>query len=51
MIIARKMRDKYIPWSSILWAFAAGSLPVSSLRRSLAWSLHRPDYSWQKAAD
>jgi len=24
LIIARKMRDKYIPWSSILWAFAAG---------------------------
>jgi uncharacterized protein YqgC (DUF456 family) len=24
IIIARKMRDKYIPWSSILWAFAAG---------------------------
>ncbi len=23
-IIAYKMRDKYIPWSSILWAFAAG---------------------------
>ena len=24
LIIARKMRDKYIPWSSILIAFAAG---------------------------
>ncbi len=24
LIIARKMRDKYIPWSSIIWAFAAG---------------------------
>ncbi len=24
IIIARKMRDKYIPWSSILWAFVAG---------------------------
>lgn len=24
LIIARKMRDKYVPWSSILWAFAAG---------------------------
>jgi uncharacterized protein YqgC (DUF456 family) len=24
LIIARKMRDKYIPWSSIQWAFAAG---------------------------
>jgi uncharacterized protein len=24
LIIARKMRDQYIPWSSILWAFAAG---------------------------
>jgi uncharacterized protein YqgC (DUF456 family) len=24
IIIARKMRDKYVPWSSILWAFAAG---------------------------
>lgn len=24
IIIARKMRDKYIPWSSIVWAFAAG---------------------------
>ena len=24
LIIASKMRDKYIPWSSILWAFAAG---------------------------
>lgn len=24
LIIARKMRDKYIPWSSILVAFAAG---------------------------
>jgi uncharacterized protein YqgC (DUF456 family) len=24
LIIARKMRDKYIPWSSILFAFAAG---------------------------
>ena len=24
IIIARKMRDRYIPWSSILWAFAAG---------------------------
>jgi uncharacterized protein YqgC (DUF456 family) len=24
LIIAYKMRDKYIPWSSILWAFAAG---------------------------
>ncbi len=24
LIIARKMRDKYIPWSSILLAFAAG---------------------------
>ncbi len=24
IIIARKMRDKYIPWSSILLAFAAG---------------------------
>ena len=23
MIIARKMRDKYVPWSSILFAFAA----------------------------
>ena len=23
LIIARKMRDKYIPWSSILFAFAA----------------------------
>ncbi len=23
IIIARKMRDKYVPWSSILWAFAA----------------------------
>lgn len=26
IIIARKMRDKYVPWSSILWAFAAGIL-------------------------
>lgn len=26
LIIARKMRDKYIPWSSILLAFAAGIL-------------------------
>ena len=24
LIIAYKMRDKYIPWSSILWAFAIG---------------------------
>jgi uncharacterized protein YqgC (DUF456 family) len=24
VIIARKMRDRYIPWSSIIWAFAAG---------------------------
>jgi len=24
IIIASKMRDKYVPWSSILWAFAAG---------------------------
>jgi len=24
LIIAYKMRDKYIPWSSIVWAFAAG---------------------------
>jgi uncharacterized protein YqgC (DUF456 family) len=24
LIIAYKMRDKYIPWSSILWAFAGG---------------------------
>jgi uncharacterized protein YqgC (DUF456 family) len=24
LIIARKMRDKYIPWSSIGWAFLAG---------------------------
>src|SRR5215216_2858874 len=24
IIIARKMRDKYVPWSSILFAFAAG---------------------------
>jgi uncharacterized protein len=24
LIIARKMRDKYVPWSSILWAFLAG---------------------------
>lgn len=24
IIIARKMRDTYIPWSSILWAFASG---------------------------
>lgn len=24
LIIARKMRDKYVPWSSILFAFAAG---------------------------
>jgi len=24
IIIARKMRDKYVPWSSIFWAFAAG---------------------------
>jgi len=24
LIIARKMRDKYVPWSSILMAFAAG---------------------------
>ena len=24
LIIARKMRDKYVPWSSILLAFAAG---------------------------
>lgn len=24
IIIARKMRDQYIPWSSIFWAFAAG---------------------------
>jgi uncharacterized protein YqgC (DUF456 family) len=24
LIIASKMRDKYIPWSSILWAFLAG---------------------------
>ncbi|RPI89890.1 MAG: DUF456 domain-containing protein [Chloroflexi bacterium] len=24
LIIAYKMRDKFIPWSSILWAFAAG---------------------------
>ena len=26
IIIARKMRDKYVPWSSILLAFAAGIL-------------------------
>ena len=26
IIIARKMRDKYIPWSSIFWAFTAGIL-------------------------
>lgn len=26
LIIARKMRDKYIPWSSILFAFAASIL-------------------------
>jgi uncharacterized protein len=26
LIIAYKMRDKYIPWSSILWAFAGGIL-------------------------
>jgi uncharacterized protein YqgC (DUF456 family) len=24
LIIAYKMRDKYIPWSSIIWAFTAG---------------------------
>src|SRR4030095_8129812 len=24
VIIARKMRDRYIPWSPIIWAFAAG---------------------------
>jgi uncharacterized protein len=24
LIITYKMRDKYIPWSSIIWAFAAG---------------------------
>ncbi len=24
LIIARKMRDKYVPWSSILWAFVVG---------------------------
>lgn len=24
LIIARKMRDKYVPWSSIIWAFVAG---------------------------
>jgi uncharacterized protein YqgC (DUF456 family) len=24
IIIARKMRDKYVPWSSIFWAFAIG---------------------------
>ena len=24
IIIARKMRDKYVPWSSIIWAFVAG---------------------------
>lgn len=24
LIIAAKMRDKYIPWSSIIWAFLAG---------------------------
>ena len=24
LIIAYKMRDKYIPWSSIIWAFAVG---------------------------
>lgn len=24
LIIARKMREKYVPWSSILWGFAAG---------------------------
>jgi len=24
VIIAYKMRDKYIPWSSIIWAFTAG---------------------------
>lgn len=24
VIIAYKMRDRYIPWSSIIWAFAAG---------------------------
>ena len=24
IIIARKMRDKYVPWSSIIWAFLAG---------------------------
>jgi hypothetical protein len=24
LIIAYKMRDRYIPWSSIIWAFAAG---------------------------
>jgi uncharacterized protein len=26
IIIARKIRDKYVPWSSILFAFAAGIL-------------------------
>lgn len=24
VIIAYKMRDRYVPWSSIIWAFAAG---------------------------
>ena len=24
LIIARKMRDRYVPWSSIIWAFVAG---------------------------
>ncbi len=24
LIIAYKMRDKYVPWSSIIWAFVAG---------------------------
>lgn len=24
LIIAYKMRDKYVPWSSIIWAFAVG---------------------------
>ena len=24
IIIARKMRDKYVPWGSIIWAFVAG---------------------------
>lgn len=24
IIIAYKMRDRYVPWSSIIWAFAAG---------------------------